>query len=550
MDLLCRQCEQTAKGTGCTGKNVCGKSEEVLIYHHLLIKGLESIAVYASRAGKSDPEIDNFVINGLFAVVTNVNFDADRLIDLIKQSGKIKEKAKKLLSGNNTAIPSHFADTINWQPSDYPAKLLEQYKDIDLFKTVNPDLKSLKELLLYSMEGMSAYVHHAAVFGNTNPEVNAFFHEGLSAVADETKTTEDLLGLIMKLGKLNLTAMEMLDKGHVDTLGIPFPAKVSLGVRKGPAIVISGHDLLDLKQLLEQTQDKGINIYTHGEMLPAHAYPELRKHKHLAGNFGTAWQNQQKEFDGFPGALLFTTNCIQKPKDSYKDRVFTTGPVAFPGIPHIHDAPIKDFSKLINKALELGGFKEDIAGKNITVGFMHNAILGVADKVIDAFKTNALKHIFLVGGCDGAKPGRNYYTEFAEKTPKDTIMLTLACGKYRFNRGDFGTLGGLPRLLDVGQCNDAYSAIKVATALAEAFKVSVNELPLSIVLSWYEQKAVAILVTLLSLGIKNIRIGPSLPAFITPNILKFLVDNFNIKPITTAEKDIRDILKLEEPALA
>ncbi len=409
---------------------------------------------------------------------------------------------------------------------------------------LNEDIRSLRELLLYGLKGMAAYADHAAILGSEDEEVSAFFYKALAALKDNALNADDLVALNMELGQVNLKCLEILDAAHTKIFGDPVPTKVALGVKKGPAIIVSGHDLLDLKMLLEQTQGKGIHVYTHGEMLPAHGYPLLHQYKHLAGHFGTAWQNQQKEFDGIPAAVLMTTNCIQAPRDSYKDRIITTGLVAWPNTQHIraHNGR-KDFSPVIQKALALGGFAQDSIEKEIWVGFAHKAVLGVADKVVAAVKSGAIKHFFLIGGCDGARPGRNYYTEFAQKVPADCVILTLACGKFRFNRLDFGDIGGIPRLLDCGQCNDAYSAIQIAVALAQAFHCGVNDLPLSLILSWYEQKAVCILTTLLSLGIKNIRLGPSLPAFITPNVLKVLVEKFSIRPITTPDQDLKDILR-------
>ena len=410
-------------------------------------------------------------------------------------------------------------------------------------KALNEDIRSLRELLLYGLKGMAAYADHAHVLGREDEEVTAFFHRGLRALTDSSLTVNDLVGLNMQFGMINLKCLELLDKAHTDHFGHPVPTGVSLGAKKGPAILVSGHDLLDLEQLLQQTEGKGVNIYTHGEMLPAHGYPGLKKYKHLVANYGGAWQDQAKEFDAFPGAILMTTNCIQKPRETYRGRIFTTGLVAWPGVEHI--SPVngrKDFSPVIKKAIEAGGFPQDIPAKNIVVGFGHNAVLGVADKVIAAVKAGQIRHFFLVGGCDGAKPGRNYYTDFATEAPKDTVILTLACGKYRFNKLEFGDIGGIPRLLDMGQCNDAYSAIQVAVALAKAFGCGVNDLPLSMILSWYEQKAVCILLTLLALGIQNIRIGPSLPAFVSPNVLSVLVSKFNIKLVTTAKEDLAAIL--------
>jgi len=409
----------------------------------------------------------------------------------------------------------------------------------------NEDIRSLEHLLLFGLKGVSAYADHAHILGKDSPEVYAFLHRALAALAEGNRGIDELVALNMECGKINIATMELLSQGHRDKFGIPEPTPVFLGMKKGPAIIVSGHDMLDLKELLEQTEGTGINVYTHGEMLSAHGYPELKKHKHLVGNFGTAWQNQQKEFASVQAAILMTTNCLQRPAESYKDRIFTTGLAAWPGVAHIPDRQAgarKDFAAVIRKAKELGGL-EDKPGKTITVGFGHEAVLKVAEKVVAAVKSGAIKRFFLIGGCDGAKPGRNYYTKFAELVPKDCVILTLACGKYRFNTMDAGDIGGIPRLLDVGQCNDAYSAVRIAQALAGAFECGVNDLPLTFILSWYEQKAVVILLSLLSLGIKGMRLGPSLPAFVTPGILKVLVEKFDIKPIGTAEEDIKDSLK-------
>ncbi|MBR0256902.1 MAG: hydroxylamine reductase, partial [Synergistaceae bacterium] len=412
--------------------------------------------------------------------------------------------------------------------------------DMSKIWNANEDIRSLKSLVLFGLRGMAAYAYHARVLGYRDEEIDKFFVRAMAALGNEKYGMDELLPLVMETGQVNLKCMALLDKANTKTYGNPSPVKVSTGIEKGPFIVVTGHDLKDLEHLLIQTRGKGINIYTHGEMLPAHAYPELRRYSHLKGNFGTAWQNQQKEFDAIPGALLFTTNCLMPPKASYIDRVFTTGPVEFDGVTHING--LKDFSPIIEKALELGGYDHDIPGGTLTTGFGHGAVLAVANAVVKAVKSGAIRHFFLVGGCDGARPGRSYYRDFVMKAPADTVILTLACGKFRFNDLDLGTIGGIPRLLDMGQCNDAYSAIQVALALADAFNCGVNDLPLSMILSWYEQKAVCILLTLLSLGVKNIRLGPTLPAFISPNVLQYLVDNFAIKPITTPEKDLADIL--------
>lgn len=518
-NMFCFQCEQTAGGKGCTKVGVCGKQPAVANLQDELTGALVGFA-RAAEGKPTDRRADDLMMQGLFATITNVNFDAARIEELIAQV----RNAKETLGG----------------AGDFPAG--------DLWNG-DPDLVSLRSLLLLGLRGMAAYAWHAAVLGYRDAEVTGWFYKGMRAVGAE-HTVDEWLALLKEFGEINLKCMALLDQANTATYGHPVPTKVSTVIEKGPFIVVSGHDLHDLKQLLEQTEGKGIKIYTHGEMLPAHAYPELKKYPHLQGNFGTAWQNQQKELDGIPGAVLFTTNCLMPPKDSYADRVFTTAVVGYPGLVHIpaDENGKKDFTPVIKKALELGGWPEDhtMTGINggtvLTTGFAHNTVLGVADKVIEAVKSGAIKHFFLVGGCDGARPGRNYYTEFVKQTPKDTVILTLACGKYRFNDLDLGEIGGLPRLLDMGQCNDAYSAIQVALALAKAFACDVNELPLTLVLSWYEQKAVCILLTLLALGIKNIYLGPTLPAFVSPNVLQVLVDNFGIKPISTPAEDLKAIL--------
>ena len=507
-EMFCFQCEQTAKCTGCTISGVCGKTPEVANLQDELTSSLIKLA----NTQPQTEENTQLLIEGLFTTITNVNFDEK----------SIKEDIDKVIK---TAGEKDF--------------------DIQSVWNCNEDIRSLKSLILFGLKGIAAYAHHARVLGYKDEIVDAFFYEALQGVSKEL-SADELLSLVLKTGEINFKCMELLDKANTETYGSPEPAMVTTNIEKGPFIVVTGHDLKDLARLLEQTKDKGINIYTHGEMLPCHAYPELKKYPHLKGNFGTAWQNQQKEFDNIPAAILFTTNCIMPVKDSYKDRVFTTSVVEYPDTVHIGED--KDFTPVINKALELGGYKENkpmtgINGGNVlTTGFGHKTVLSVAPKVIEAVKSGDLKHIFLVGGCDGAKPGRNYYTEFVKLTPKDTIVLTLACGKFRFNDMDLGTINGIPRLLDMGQCNDAYSAIKVAMELSKAFNCSVNELPLSLVLSWYEQKAVCILLTLLYLGIENIRLGPTLPAFVSPNVLNILVDKFKIKPISTPEKDLKEIL--------
>lgn len=515
--MFCFQCEQTAGCTGCMGRaGVCGKTAGVAGLQDKLTSSLIGLAGAAESAGQVHEETYKLILEGLFSTVTNVNFNEETINILIERTEAEKSKY-----------------------GSYP-----NY-DMQLLWNGDADIRSLKSLILFGIRGMAAYAYHAMVLGYSNKELNRFFIKALNAVGSG-QSMEKLLPVVMEVGKYNLTCMELLDKANTESFGNPVPVTVPLKVEKGPFIVITGHDLLDLKLLLEQTEGKGINIYTHGEMLPAHGYPELKKYKHLKGNFGTAWQNQQKEFANIPAPILFTTNCLMPPKASYADRVFTTEVVSYPEITHIGAS--KDFTPVIEKALELGGYAEEQkftginGGATVTTGFGHNAVLGVAGKIIEAVKTGSIKHFFLVGGCDGARPGRNYYTDFVKQTPPDTIILTLACGKYRFNDLSLGTIGGLPRIIDIGQCNDAYSAIKIATALAEAFGCGVNDLPLSLVLSWYEQKAVCILLTLLHLGIKNIRLGPTLPAFVSPNVLNYLAENYNIAPITTPEQDLKAIL--------
>jgi len=547
--MFCHQCEQTARGIGCDISGVCGKKPEVAALQDLLLYGLKGLSIYAEKArqaaGTVDEEISRFTIEGLFSTVTNVNFDPARLEVLIKRCYELKERARSLYekawkAKNGTEAPKITEGPVAWVPATDLAGLIRQGEGqgVNTFHE-NGDIKSAIEILTFGLKGMAAYADHAAILGKKDEEIFTFIHRALAATADKSLGLMDFVGLAMECGKLNLKTMELLSQAHTERFGHPTPTSVSLGTRAGKAILISGHDLLDLEELLKQTEGKGIYVYTHGEMLPAHGYPGLKKYAHLAGNYGGAWQDQQEEFAQFPGAILMTTNCIQRPAESYAQSIFTSGLVAWPGVQHIRN---RDFSPVIKRALELPGFAE-APGKQIMVGFGHQAVLSVADKVIEAVKGGAIRHFFLVGGCDGAKSGRNYYTDFAEKAPKDSVILTLACGKYRFNKLDFGDIGGVPRLLDVGQCNDAYSAVKIAQALAGAFGVGVNDLPLSLILSWYEQKAVAILLSLLSLGIKNIRLGPSLPAFVSPNVLKFLVEQFNISPISTAEADLKAILR-------
>ncbi len=542
--MFCFQCEQTAKGTGCEKVGVCGKSHEVASLQDLLVFAIKNLSIDAVKAKEKGIEIardtDLFVCKAMFATLTNVNFDPEAIAGFIRECEVHCNNLKKKLGKDSACCQDACClDTCSNKSIEELVAIGEKV-GVKSDPNINEDVLSLRELIKYGIKGVAAYADHAAILGQVDDKVFSFIYKALAATMDKNLGVEALVSLALECGEINIRAMELLDAGNTGKYGHPVPVKVPLGAKKGKAILISGHDLRDLEELLKQTEGKGINIYTHGEMLPCHGYPELKKYSHFYGHYGTAWQNQGKEFVEFPGAILMTTNCIQKPKDSYKDSIFTTGLVGWPGVVHIDDN--KDFTPVIEKALDMPGFPEDAAGKEVMTGFARNAVLGVADKVVEAVKSGALKHFFLVAGCDGAKPGRNYYTEFVEKVPQDCVVLTLACGKFRFFDKDLGNIGGIPRLLDIGQCNDAYSAVKIALALAEAFDCGVNDLPLSFILSWYEQKACAILLSLLHLGIKNIKLGPSLPAFVSPNVLKVLIDNFQIAPISTPDEDIKTAL--------
>ncbi len=541
--MFCFQCEQTAKGEGCTKVGVCGKTPDVAALQDLLIwavKGLSIVATEGRKHGVIDEEVDTYACEAIFSTLTNVDFDPDRFVALINDCVKYREalKEKVKAAGGNVDFDQ---ECVSFTPAATIDEMVAQGEKVGIKSDpdIDPNILSLRELLTYGLKGLAAYADHAQILGQKDESVFAFVHEAMAATLDKTKSVDDFVGLCLKCGEVNLKAMELLDAANTGTYGHPVPTKVPLGHKKGKAILVSGHDLKDLEEILKQSQGKGIYVYTHGEMLPCHGYPGLKKYDHFYGHYGTAWQNQKKEFDAFPGAILMTTNCIQKPKETYKANIFTTGLVGWPGVTHIKD---KDFTPVIEKALELPGFEEDVEGKTVMVGFAHNAVLGVADKIIEAVKNKAIRHFFLVGGCDGAKPGRDYYTKFVEQVPEDCVVLTLACGKFRFFDKDLGDIGGIPRLLDVGQCNDAYSAIQIASALANAFDCGVNDLPLSMIISWYEQKACVILLSLLHLGIRDIRLGPTLPAFISPDVLNVLVENFNIMPIKTPEEDLKAIL--------
>ncbi len=546
--MFCYQCEQTSKGEGCQAIGVCGKDENTAALQDLLIHVIKGISMYAYRArhyGAADPEIDAFTIQAIFATLTNVNFDPERVADLIHQAVATRQDARRMYEKACAAanlVPQELSGPAAWIPAPTMEGLIAQGQQVLLpvrFLTDGKETANLQELVLYGIKGVAAYAAHALALGAGDPQTFAQVHEVLDFLTHPSPTADHLLGTALKVGELNYRVMEVLDKAHTDTFGHPVPSKVRLQPRKGKAILVSGHDLHDLYSLLEQTQGLGIQVYTHGEMLPAHGYPKLKAYPHLAGNYGGAWTDQADEFAEFPGAILMTSNCIQQPKLTYKDRIFTSGAVAWPDVRHIAD---HDFSPVIAAALRAPGYAEDGSGEEITVGFGHNAVSSVADQVIAGVKAGAIRRFFLIGGCDGARSGRSYYTELAEAIPQDCIILTLACGKFRFNKLEFGEIGGLPRLLDVGQCNDTYSALQIALALAKAFDCGVNDLPLSLVLSWYEQKAVAVLLTLLHLGVRNIRIGPTLPAFLSPGVLALLHEKFNLMAITTADADLAAML--------
>ncbi len=544
--MFCWQCEQTAKGEGCASFGVCGKDPDTASLQDVLVEVAKGLSMYAHRAGElgvRNREADLFVAEALFTTVTNVNFDVDRLAQWVARGVELRTKVKAEYEAA-CAKQGKKAEVLGGPAAFVPASdnsgLVRQGEERNFenfFEKRSKDVVGLEELVLYGLKGSAAYLDHAHVLGVDDDAVFAFFHKVLDFLS-VPQSVDALVGMALEVGKVNLRVMEMLDQANTSTYGHPVPTAVRITAVKGKAILVSGHDLKDLELLLKQTEGKGVNIYTHGEMLPTHAYPELKKFAHLVGNYGGAWQDQRVEFESFPDAILMTTNCIQKPKESYKARIFTSGLVAWPGVAHIADG---NFAPLIQAALEAPGFAETEPEKTILVGFGHNAVLGVADKVIEAVKSGAIKRFFLIGGCDGAKPGRNYYTELAQKVPQDSVILTLACGKFRFNKMDLGNIGGLPRMLDIGQCNDAYSAIQIAVALANAFETDVNSLPLSMVLSWYEQKAVTILLTLLHLGIRNIRIGPSLPAFLTPAVVGVLHDKFSLMAVTTPDEDLKAI---------
>ncbi len=543
--MFCNQCEQVSKGGGCTKIGTCGKKPDVAALQDLLIYSLKGLSLYAvegRKAGIADAETDEFSVSALFSTLTNVNFDAEKFASLIQESVGLREKLREQVkaAGGQTGFADEAA---SFTPGETIEEMVKQGEAVTIMPNeVDADISSLGQTTLYGLKGIAAYAYHAQVLGHKDEAVYTYVYEALASMLRKDLSMEEWVAIVLKCGEVNLKVMELLDAANTGRYGHPVPTEVPLGAKKGKAILVSGHDLNDLEDILKQSEGKGINVYTHGEMLPTHAYPELKKYSHFYGHYGTAWQNQHKEFAEFPGAVIMTTNCLKKPHDSYRENIFTCGLVGWPGVTHIND---HDYTPAIERTLALPGFPEDLPGRTVMTGFARNAVMGVADKVIDGVKSGAIRHFFLVAGCDGAKPGRNYYTEFVEKVPEDCVVMTLACGKFRFFDREMGDIGGIPRLLDIGQCNDAYSAIQIALALSKAFGVGVNELPLSMVLSWYEQKAVSILLTLLYLGIKDIRLGPTLPSFLTPNVLDFLVKNYDIKPITTPDEDLAAILNKE-----
>ncbi|MEG0133250.1 MAG: hydroxylamine reductase [Clostridium sp.] len=546
--MFCYQCEQTAGGKGCTKLGVCGKTPEIAGLQDLLIYQVKGISCYAKTLIDAGEVIDKCIVslieNVLFTTLTNVNFDAEVHVKLLKECQKIKAHLRSRVKGDK-----EYPEQATYNLSETKEEMLKDAVKAGIMydQEIDADIRSLRQTIIYGLKGISAYGHQGRILGYVNDEVDNFYFTGLECTTNDDLTLEDLINMTMRTGDMSVAVMQKLDEANTKTYMNPTPQKVNIHTEKGPFIIVSGHDLKDLEMLLKQTDDKGINIYTHGEMLPAHGYPDLKKYSHLVGNYGGAWQDQQTEFDSIPGCILMTTNCLMRPRETYKDRIFSTSVVGWDGVTYISakEDGTKDFSTIITKALELGGFQESQEPKEILVGFGHNATLSNAGTIVDAVKSGAIRHFFLIGGCDGARTGRNYYTDFAKKVPHDCIILTLACGKYRFNKLEFGEVAGLPRLLDIGQCNDAYSAVRIATALADAFSTDVNGLPLSIILSWYEQKAVADLLALLSLGIKGIFLGPTLPAFISPNVLQYLVDTFGIRPISTPDEDLKTCLKQE-----
>lgn len=553
MNMFCYQCQEALDNKGCTKAGVCGKTDDVANLQDLLIyilKGISLWGVKARNLGVKEAEVDQYVMEGLFTTVTNVNFDADRMMDLIRQGFKLRNKISQAFltryrSTHGSAFQEEMHDAAVFTIKDSRDEYLKKAQQVGVLSTANEDIRSLREMLIYGLKGMAAYLDHAVILGQNDDEIMAFLQEGLAATLDDSLGVDDLVGLTLKAGNMGVKVMALLDTANTSRYGKPEITQVSTGTQAGPGILVSGHDLLDFEEILKQTEGTGVKVYTHGEMLPANAYPEFKKYSHLAGNYGTSWYNQQKEFSEFNGAIIMTTNCLQKPRNDYKDRLFTTGLAAWPDVTHIKDretGKTKDFSPAIKKAQELGGLEEK-PGKTLTIGFAHDTLLSVADKVVDAVKSGAIKRFFVMAGCDGRFPERRYFTELAEKLPKDTVILTAGCAKYRYNMLDMGDIGGIPRVIDAGQCNDSYSLAVTALKLAEVFQLSdINDLPISYDIAWYEQKAVIVLLALLALGVKGIRLGPTLPAFISPNVAKVLVENFQIKQIGTVEEDLSEMM--------
>ena len=546
--MFCYQCEQTAGNKGCTITGICGKNPDTAALQDLLVDVAKGVSKYATRArhlGVLEDSVDDFVTEALFTTVTNVNFDPERLAGMIRDGDTIRARARELYEQacrQAGQVPEMINGAATRELRTDLDGLIEQGNLVSIRERLGglgADLTGLQELLIYGVKGVAAYAHHAHVLGHEDPEVFAFIHKAMDAVTRANPTLDELFGLNLECGEITVRVLALLDSANTSSYGHPEPTEVLWGCVPGKAILVSGHDLKDLEELLKQTEGKGVNVYTHGEMLPANSYPGLKKYKHLVGHYGGAWMRQRNEFSQFPGAILMTTNCIQEPRQDYKNRIFTSGLVAWPGVDHVSN---RDFSRVIEAALAAPGFTESSGEKKVTIGFGHHTVLSLSDKVIDAVKGGAIKHFFLIGGCDGAEPGRNYYTDLAEAMPQDTVALTLGCGKFRIMDVEMGDIGGIPRRLDMGQCNDSYSAVVVAQALAKAFQTDVNGLPLSLVISWFEQKAVCILLALLHLGVKDIRLGPALPAFITPSVLNVLVEKFGIKPISTVEEDLPAML--------
>ena len=553
MSMFCYQCQETAKNEGCTVKGVCGKNEDVANLQDLLIYTLKGISIFAEKAkdlGVEYKKARDFIVDGMFATITNANFDEERFEEMIEEGIQIRddyrekfEKAYKEKNGKE--FKGDLPEMAVWTP-DNKEDLYNKGEEVGVLTTENEDIRSLRELMTYGLKGVSAYLSHARTLGYTDEEIYDFIQKGLAATTDDSLSVDDLIGMVMKTGEIGVKTMALLDEANTDTYGHPEPTEVNLGVNDNPGILVSGHDLRDFKELLEQTKDEGIDIYTHGEMLPANSYPEFKKYDHFIGNYGNSWWKQDEEFDKFNGPVLMTTNCLTPPKDSYKDRVYTTDVVGYPGLSHIEDrdnfSDAKDFSEIIEHAKKCDS-PEKLEEGTIPGGFAHNSVLSIADKVIEAIQAGKIKRFVVMAGCDGRFSSRNYYKDVAKELPEDTVILTAGCAKYRYNKLDLGEIDGIPRVLDAGQCNDSYSLVAIAQKLAEAMDIEdINDLPISYDIAWYEQKAVIVLLALLSLGVKGIRLGPTLPAFVSDNVLNVLVDKFDIKPIGDVKEDVEAMM--------